>query len=107
VVTASWDKTARLWDAATGKPLSPALEHWDVSRAPRSSPDGTRVVTASSSQVRTAIEARFIQLAGPAMRSYLATRVELSSEDIAVAIIDEADRFFFVVARGIAFTRRP
>ena len=56
-------------------------------------------------EVPTAIEARFIQLAGPAMRSYLATRVELSSEDIAVAIIDEADRFFFVVARGIAFTR--
>lgn len=37
------------------------------------------------------------------MRSYLATRVELSPEDIAVAIIAEADRFFFVVARGIAF----
>jgi hypothetical protein len=56
-------------------------------------------------EVPTAIEARFIQLAGPAMRSYLATRMALSSEDIAVAIIDEADRFFFVVARGIAFTR--
>ena len=27
VVTASFDKTARVWDAATGKPLTSALEH--------------------------------------------------------------------------------
>ena len=27
VVTGSWDKTARLWDAATGQPLGPPLTH--------------------------------------------------------------------------------
>jgi WD40 repeat protein len=46
VVTVN-DKTARVWDAATGKSLTRPLEHqrWVVSAA--FSPDGTRVVTAS------------------------------------------------------------
>jgi len=58
-------------------------------------------------ELATEIEVRFIRLASPEMRSYLATRVALSTSDIAVAIIDENDRFFFVVASGIAFTRTP
>jgi WD40 repeat protein len=47
VVTASVDRTARVWDAATGKPVTSPLAHqnWVVSAA--FSPDGTRVVTAS------------------------------------------------------------
>ena len=32
---ASWDTTARVWDAATGKPLAPALEHHGIVRAAR------------------------------------------------------------------------
>jgi hypothetical protein len=47
VVTASWDKTARMWDAATGKPLTSALEHQDVVVSAAFSPEGTRVFTAS------------------------------------------------------------
>jgi hypothetical protein len=47
VVTASFDKTARVWDAATGKPLTSPLEHQDVVYSAAFSPDGTRVVTAS------------------------------------------------------------
>ena len=48
VVTASGDKTARVWDAATGEPLATLAGHDDdvVSRA-AFSPDGARVVTAS------------------------------------------------------------
>ena len=47
VVTASVDGTARVWDAATGQPLTSSLAHqgWVVSAA--FSPDGRRVVTAS------------------------------------------------------------
>jgi WD40 repeat protein len=48
VVTASNDKTARLWDAANGKPLGEPMKHdvaW-VSSA-QFSPDGQQVVTAS------------------------------------------------------------
>jgi hypothetical protein len=47
VVTASTDKTARVWDAASGKPPASPLKHRkDVVRAVFS-PDGARVVTAS------------------------------------------------------------
>jgi WD40 repeat protein len=46
-VTASFDKTARVWDIATGKPLTGQLVHqgWVLHAA--FSPEGMRVVTAS------------------------------------------------------------
>ncbi len=47
VVTASSDKTARVWDVATGKPLTRPLEHQGRVWSAAFSPDGTRVVTAS------------------------------------------------------------
>jgi WD40 repeat protein len=47
VVTASRDKTARLWDAANGKPIGKPLKHEGFVRTARFSPDGQRVVTAS------------------------------------------------------------
>ena len=46
VVTASSDKTARLWDAASGKELQ-RLTHEDAVDAASFSPDGRTVVTAS------------------------------------------------------------
>ncbi|HVS39802.1 MAG TPA: serine/threonine-protein kinase [Gemmataceae bacterium] len=46
VVTASWDKTARLWDAASGKELQ-RLTHDREVQAASFSPDGHTVVTAS------------------------------------------------------------
>lgn len=48
VITASNDKTARIWDAATGALLSPPLEHQKSVERAAFSPDGTRIVTASS-----------------------------------------------------------
>jgi hypothetical protein len=48
VVTASWDKTARIWDARTGAPVGAPLWHKDIVWAASFSPDGTRVVTAST-----------------------------------------------------------
>jgi hypothetical protein len=51
------------------------------------------------------LEPRYIRIAGPAVRSYLATRAALTARDVVVAIVDEADRFYFIVARGVAFTR--
>jgi len=47
LVTASLDKTARVWAAATGKPITPPLQHQDAVTAAAFSADGTRVVTAS------------------------------------------------------------
>src|SRR5262249_10101333 len=47
VVTASRDKTAQVWDAVTGKPLTSPLQHQGSVVSAAFSPDGTRIVTAS------------------------------------------------------------
>jgi len=47
VVTASVDKTARVWDVATGKPLATLTGHTGWVSTAAFSPDGTQVVTAS------------------------------------------------------------
>jgi WD40 repeat protein len=47
VVTASSDKTARLWDAATGKQVVVLRGHDEEVSSAAFSPDGARVVTAS------------------------------------------------------------
>jgi WD40 repeat protein len=51
IVTASSDKTARLWDAASGKEIAVLRHHATVASA-AFSPDGTRVVTASGETAR-------------------------------------------------------
>ncbi|MGZ4413309.1 MAG: nSTAND1 domain-containing NTPase [Gaiellaceae bacterium] len=48
VVTASPDKTARLWDAASGEELQVLRGHTDTVWSAVFSPDGSRVVTASA-----------------------------------------------------------
>jgi WD40 repeat protein len=47
VVTGSWDKTARLWDAVTGKQIGEPMKHEGGVSSAQFSPDGQRVVTAS------------------------------------------------------------
>ena len=47
IVTASWDKTARIWDAATGKEIAVLRGHENDVTSAAFSPDGTRIVTAS------------------------------------------------------------
>jgi multidrug efflux pump subunit AcrA (membrane-fusion protein) len=47
VVTASWDRTARLWDAASGTQLHVLRGHEDSVNGAQFSPDGKTVVTAS------------------------------------------------------------
>src|SRR5262249_57887282 len=48
ILTGGVDKTARLWDGRTGRPLGPPLEHtgWVVSV--KFSPDGQMILTGSS-----------------------------------------------------------
>ncbi len=52
VVTASGDRTARLWDAATGEPWGRSLLHAEAVHSASFSPDGKRVVTASGQVAR-------------------------------------------------------
>ena len=48
VLTASDDRTARIWDAASGQPACPPLQHQGPVHAAAFSLDGARVVTASA-----------------------------------------------------------
>src|SRR6266576_1289439 len=47
VVTASWDGTAQVWDATSGKPISEPMKDENGLLSARFSPDGQRIVTAS------------------------------------------------------------
>src|SRR5438034_191944 len=47
VVTASADRTARLWDAASDKPIAEPIKHEESVNSAHFSHDGQRVVTAS------------------------------------------------------------
>jgi tetratricopeptide (TPR) repeat protein len=47
VLTGSWDKTARLWDATTGQPIGPPLTHQAPVIAVAFSPDGKTILTGS------------------------------------------------------------
>src|SRR5206468_7156622 len=47
IVTASIDKTARIWDAATAKEIAVLRGHTQAVNSATFSPDGSRVVTAS------------------------------------------------------------
>jgi WD40 repeat protein len=58
VVTASADKTARVWDARNGKELSRLLGHSDSVVSASFSADGMRVVTASADKTARVWDAR-------------------------------------------------
>jgi WD40 repeat protein len=47
IVTASADKTARVWEAATGRLLVVFEHHADLVSSARFSPDGKKVITSS------------------------------------------------------------
>ena len=47
ILTGGDDKTARLWDAVTGRPLGQAMEHQDAVVSVAFSPDGKTILTGS------------------------------------------------------------
>jgi WD40 repeat protein/TPR repeat protein len=58
IVTASTDKTARIWDARAGAPLAVLSGHGGKLWSAAYSPDGTRIVTASEDKTARIWEAR-------------------------------------------------
>jgi WD40 repeat protein len=58
IVTASLDKTARIWDARTGKQLAVLSGHGDRVNSAAYSPDGTHIITASSDKTARIWDAR-------------------------------------------------
>ena len=67
MVTASADKTARVWDAETGKPVGEAMTHGEVVASASFSPDGKRVVTASEDKTARVWDAETGKPVGEAM----------------------------------------
>jgi len=68
VVTASADKTARMWDAATGTPLGEPMRHSAIVHCAAFSHDGTRIVTASADYTARMWDAATGTPLGEAMR---------------------------------------
>src|SRR5208282_965113 len=68
VVTASEDKTARVWDAASGKAIGEPMRHEDAVRSAQFSPDGQRVVTASEDKTARVWDAATGKAIGEPMR---------------------------------------
>ena len=58
IVTASFDKTARIWDARTGVQLAVLYGHGSLVYTAAYSPDGTRIVTASDDKTARIWDAR-------------------------------------------------
>jgi hypothetical protein len=63
VVTASRDKTARVWDAVTGKPITQPLIEKNAVHSAWFSPDGEHVVVISSEQDEQSGVSRFAETA--------------------------------------------
>jgi eukaryotic-like serine/threonine-protein kinase len=62
VVTASWDGTARVWNALTGEPITPPLHHKGKVNRAQFDPTGSRVVTASEDNTARVWDANTGQL---------------------------------------------
>ena len=70
IVTASQDKTARVWDAESGKPIGEPLKgHEDEVWSAAFSPDGKRIVTASLDRRRGCGSARTARPSSPGFSS--------------------------------------
>ena len=68
IVTASDDRTGRVWDATTGQPLSPPLRHQGGVAWAMFSPDGRRIVTASDDRTGRVWDATTGQPLSPPLR---------------------------------------
>ncbi|TMQ25773.1 MAG: hypothetical protein E6J90_05360 [Deltaproteobacteria bacterium] len=81
VLTASEDKTARVWDATTGKPLGAPLTHQDIVWSAAFSPDGTRVLTASEDKTARVWDAATgTPLSAPLAHQDIVTRAVFSPD---------------------------
>jgi predicted oxidoreductase (fatty acid repression mutant protein) len=68
VVTASEDKTARVWDAATGQAIGEPMRHDEAVISAQFSADGQRVVTASNDRTARVWDAATDKAIGEPMR---------------------------------------
>ena len=110
IVTASRDKTARIWDAATGKQIAVLRGHENPVLSAAFSPDGARIVTASGDKTARIWDAatgkQIAVLRGhedtvnSAAFSPDGTRIVTASDDKTARIWDAASGKEITVLRG-------
>ena len=98
IVTASWDKTARIWNAQSGEQIATLAGHKKAVYSAAFSPDGTRIVTASRDNTARVWNAQsgamLVTLAGHEDYIYFAafspdgTRIVTTSEDTTARVWD-------------------
>ena len=93
LATASWDGSARLWDARTGAALAAPLHHHGIVLSVGFSPDGLRLITASRDQ--------FTRLWDVASGKALAEPIRHGSE-VATALFGGDGMHFATIAGGKA-----
>src|SRR5262249_44945478 len=81
VVTASWDHTARVWDARTGLPVSPSLVHIKGVHCASFSPDSRLVATASEDGSARVWDALTAEPVTPPLRHKVAVHRAFFSPD--------------------------
>lgn len=59
ILTGSLDKTAKLWDAETGREILTLKGHTDIVNGVAFSPDGTQIITGSRDKTARLWEAQF------------------------------------------------
>ena len=74
IVTASGDKTARIWDAASGQEIRALRGHENSMLSAAFSPDGTRIVTALVDQTARIWDVRFATMSAQDLIIEVCTR---------------------------------
>jgi WD40 repeat protein/serine/threonine protein kinase len=91
-LTGSWDKTARLWETATGKPIGPPLEHQRQIDAVALSADGTKALTASQDETARLWEATTGKPIGPPLQHQAQVLAVALSADGKTALTGSRDQ---------------
>ena len=110
IITASQDRTARIWDAATGKAIGePLIGHSGTVRSAAFSPDGHRVVTASDDKTARIWDAATGELLSELIGHHDIVMSAAYSPDgrrIVTASEDETARLWSVLPEGLTLVSR-
>ena len=96
MVTASFDKMARVWDARTGQAVGAPLQHANAVRSAAFSADGRRVLTASDDNTARLWDARTGQAIGATLQhtSFVSAAFSADGTRVVTASFDNTARLW-------------